>query len=131
MDQLPPDSHWARRSHTEPEGADGAEAPVFEDSLSEVRSVLRVDLVLVVRFSEVELEEDELEELEEEVLSFFSGSGAGRSLVPLATTSVTGSAVTFSDFSSDSVTLPSTTVSVKTFSLVPALPLVVVLVVPS
>ena len=29
MDQLPPDSHCARRSQTEPEGADGAEAPVL------------------------------------------------------------------------------------------------------
>src|SRR5690625_7522124 len=27
IDQSPPDSHWARRSHTEPSETDGAEAP--------------------------------------------------------------------------------------------------------
>src|SRR5699024_6677984 len=112
MDQFPPDSHCAMRSHTEPDGAVGADAPVLPEDSDELRSELRLDLLPVERFSGAEEDEED-----EELFSSWagsgsgSGSGSGFALVPLATTWVTGSSVTSSETSSDSVTSPSTTVS--------------------
>src|SRR5690606_23649811 len=117
IDQFPPDSHWARRSHTPPDAAAGAEAPVLPDSedFSSVdsvdsRSELRFDLVSDSRFSVFGASWTAGAACSSSTTASGSGSGAG--LVPLATTSVTGSATTFSETSSDSVTSPSTTVSV-------------------
>ena len=99
IDQLPPDSHCAMRSQTEPDGADGAEAPLSfeEDESSELRSELRLAVLELERFSDF--------------FSLFcsvlgasaagSGAGFGFSLVPLATTLVTGSVTTSSETTSD------------------------------
>src|SRR5699024_10459329 len=123
MDQFPPDSHCAMRSHPEPDGAVGADAPVLPEDSDELRSELRLDLLPVERFSGAEEDEED-----EELFSSWAGSGSGSrsgsgsgsgfavgsgcALVPLATTWVTGSSVPSSETSSDSVTSPSTTVSV-------------------
>ena len=57
--------------------------------------------------------------------------GSGLALVPSRVTWATGSVTTFSETTSVSVTLPSTTVSETTFSREPSLPGVFTLVVPS
>src|SRR5699024_12088320 len=102
MDQFPPDSHCAMRSHTEPDGAVGADAPVLPEDSDELRSELRLDLLPVERFSGAEEDEED-----EELFSSWAGSGSGSgsgagsgfALVPLATTWVTCSSVTSSDTS--------------------------------
>ena len=57
MDQLPPDSHCARRSQTEPEGADGAAGALELDSFEE-SDELEVE--------ELEAEDSDSDELEVE-----------------------------------------------------------------
>src|SRR5699024_11643702 len=62
LDQSPPDSHWARRPHTEPSETDGAEAPVLPE-----RSELREDWLELERSDESESEPSESELSESEL----------------------------------------------------------------